>query len=60
MQLDNLDVWDQKNQLGIFICSLGASEGLCLVISSQGFLQFSLEYSQDELLSLALKDYGFD
>lgn len=50
----------KKNQLGIFIYSLGASEGLCLVISCLGLLQFSFEYSQHELLSLALNDYGID
>lgn len=50
----------KKKQLGIFIYSLGASEGLCLVISSPEFLQFGFEYSWDELLSLALKDYGID
>lgn len=61
MRLDNLDVWDKKKkQLGIFIYSLGASEGFCLGISSSGFLQFSFEYSQHELLSLPLKGYGID
>lgn len=50
----------KKKQLGIFIYSLGASEGFCLGISSSGFLQFSFEYSQHELLSLPLKGYGID